>query len=240
MNSCKFMCAAVLCAAASCTPLAYRDPASSTSGPRLDIRNGALHLAEDGNAQVARTVAEATQLLCSVRGDAVCLAYYSVNGEFLALNVVRCSRTGVVREHHRLDRTTLTIPFRLDTLTWLDDDRVFVEGGINPSLGVGIEVALSSGQREVFYGHTFTWNSDASHVAFVRDPPHFGSPAGVPSEVWIDDQIVATIPSQRRATLTWTSSAIVEATVLELDGSVTVVRRIVLRGADWGQIFINQ
>lgn len=58
---------------------------------------------------------------------------------------------------------------------WIDEERVILEGHVNPSLNVCIVYNLKENSFDEYYGVFFTWNDDYSKLYFVETSPHFGS-----------------------------------------------------------------
>lgn len=58
---------------------------------------------------------------------------------------------------------------------WIDEERVILEGHVNPSLNVCIVYNLKENSFDEYYGVFFIWNDDYSKLYFVEPSPHFGS-----------------------------------------------------------------
>jgi len=86
---------------------------------------------------------------------------------------------------------------------WIDDSRVYVEAHISPSLGKYFEVPVDQGQIRAYEGSSFTWNAGKTHLAYVRNPPHFGPPSSALSTVFIGEREVGEIPNTRSCKLSW-------------------------------------
>jgi len=89
---------------------------------------------------------------------------------------------------------------------WLDEDRIFVDCHVNPSLGVGLEIDLRSDAAEVYMGALFAWDSKGRKIAFAKDPPHF-TPQGLGvTELWLGRVRVTTLPPRSVRRLWWNAA----------------------------------
>ncbi len=58
---------------------------------------------------------------------------------------------------------------------WIGEDRVVLEGHVNPSLNVYIVYDLKENDFREYNGLFFTWNHDHSKLFYVQPSPHFGA-----------------------------------------------------------------
>lgn len=85
---------------------------------------------------------------------------------------------------------------------------LLIELAVNPALGVAIVLDMKTGGYRVYHGLSFTWNSSSKTMAYYQDPPHFGSPAGAKSAVYVAALKVHEMPRGTRATLAWKEGAL--------------------------------
>lgn len=72
---------------------------------------------------------------------------------------------------------------------WIGEDRVVLEGHVNPSLNVYIVYDLKENDFKEYNGLFFTWNHDNSKLFYVQPAPHFGAEA-VPEKIIDQDGTV--------------------------------------------------
>lgn len=63
----------------------------------------------------------------------------------------------------------------LSDFRWMDEERVVLEGHINPSLNAYIIYDLERGSCEEYYGLFFTWDSSCETLYYVQTAPHFAA-----------------------------------------------------------------
>lgn len=91
----------------------------------------------------------------------------------------------------------------LETVRRVPGGKLFVDCGVNPSLGVAIVVDLARRTFSTYLGVGFVWNDDGSHIAYFQDPPHFGAPEGMPTRLFVDRTELGKFPRQHGYELAW-------------------------------------
>ena len=70
---------------------------------------------------------------------------------------------------------------------WIDEERIVLEGHINPSLNVYIVYSLRENSFKEYYGLSFTWDNDYNKLYFIKTSPHWGSEP-VPEKIIDEDE----------------------------------------------------
>jgi hypothetical protein len=86
---------------------------------------------------------------------------------------------------------------------WIDDNRIYILGHVNPSLGRLLEVRFSDGKATGRDVTDFLWNPKGAHLLYVRDPPHLNTPEEVMPEMFLDDRKIADLPDRGPRRLFW-------------------------------------
>ena len=200
------------------------------------------HAADDGPARVLAEDTEGVDLAAwSPRGLKVVYARpFRASAPELATTLVVLSRDGELLRG---------LPVRADTgltaierLGWTGERRVWVEGHVNPSVGLYLQWDVRTGRlRKQRQGTAFSPSPDGRRVAHLEHVPHGAAAWAQPRRVQVDGRTVyrvprGTGPGWLRSALTWSSDG-KRLTWVERRGgalqrvTVDVARRRVVRRA---------
>jgi len=170
--------------------------------PRALEEGGTLWRIEDGGG--SRTELAGDGFYGGARGaGAIYYAFFEIETDGAPLRVLQCSADGTIVASRLLVRDGWEAANAILRVTWLRGNRVFVDTHVNPSLGFGVEIDLDSGASNVYAGTTFAWDTDARRVAFLCEPPHFGSPPDAPSKLLVGHEEICDVPRRLRSELFW-------------------------------------
>lgn len=160
---------------------------------RVFERDGALWRADGAGGKASR-LADVGGFAKVLSEQGVCYVFFDLGRETAPLRVLQCSADGTIVASRLLARDGWEAANAILRVTWLRDNRIFVDTHVNPSLGFGVEIDLDSGASNVYAGTTFAWDPDARRVAVLREPPHFGSPPDVPSKLMVGHEEICDVP----------------------------------------------
>ncbi len=188
--ACHFLSLAAALALAGC----------GSGSARILEQDGALWAAH-GDRQERLAASAQYEKACD--DDAVFYVFSDVSRDTFPLCVVECGRDGVLRRMHDYDNDAWHLANAIDGVVLLGQSRIFVDTHVNPSLGIGIDIDLDTRRTDVFYGTTFTWDRACKRLAYLREPPHFGSPADAPSKLMVGHEEICDVPRRLRSELFW-------------------------------------
>ena len=87
--------------------------------------------------------------------------------------------------------------------SWLAPQRMLVTMHVNPDLAPVLDVDLVTGKSHEYFGHSLAYDARLEHVAYVRDPPHFGRPPDAPAHVIVEEDEICEVPLGSVIRLWW-------------------------------------
>jgi len=177
-------------------PAASARPAEQVSHPRYYCdAAGSLVQSENGNSQVL-----AKELFFVTSADGAGTDYAIQSGE-KTVRIFRCAADGSLINTVDATDDEIQSLLHIDHLVVLPNGHLFVDGEINPQVGLGIDIDGATSKHRCFLGSRFAWNATATQVAYLRDPPD--APPGIKSEIWVDDHALRQIPQRSSRSLAW-------------------------------------
>ncbi len=132
-----------------------------------------------------------------------CFAFFEQDGRYSNLRVLRCAADNTVLFSESLSREGWEAANAIDRTAWLGGNRLFVEAHVNPSLAFGVEIDLGKRTRKLFAGTAFAWDRAGKRLAFIAEPPHFGTPRDVPAKLMLGDETLSDLPARSHPELLW-------------------------------------
>lgn len=156
-----------------------------------------------GSGKQRQLLAQKGQFVKAKCDDLTYFACFRLKAPDTTLLVMECSSTGKLKRRAEFQNKHFRPVTALMEARALSSGRIFIDGHINPSLGLGIIIDLDSKNRDAFLGYNFVWDHAGQQVAYVRAPPHFGTPPDVPDRLWVDHTRICELPPKSAATLLW-------------------------------------
>jgi hypothetical protein len=121
------------------------------------------------------------------------------------LKILECDSTGALQMIRTVTDPKLQETTAIDQAQFLSDGRLFVVLHVNPSLGAAVALNCKTGERAVFFGHTFTPDSSGQHIAYLRDED-VGSGESDMTELWVDGKKACQLPAAQANGISWTAN----------------------------------
>jgi hypothetical protein len=169
---------------------------------RLLEEGGALWEVSGAGERLGK-LARSGQYEKAIGGQTAYYVFFDLRKGNLPLCVIECGNDGIICRMQEYDNDAWHLANAIDCVMCLGQGRIFVDTHVNPSLGIGIEIDLDARKTDVFYGVLFTWNGARNRLAYFREPPHFGTPPGIPSKLMVGHTEICEVPRVLHSELYW-------------------------------------
>ncbi len=187
-----------LCAAAPA-------PCTQPAPGRVFEANGSLFQGDQpggGAKLLAKEFAKAKYY----RGDfRMCYAWIKDNEQDPTLMILECSREGHPLRQWELSDGNLRYCTEVATIQWLQTEKVFITCRMKPSLDLGLQFELFSGQHQSYQGVAFAPDRNTFQVAYLHDPAPDQKDA--PKQVFINERKMIDLPAKSSIEFFWRGTA---------------------------------